>query len=105
MTPQIQIFLFIMGFVAILIFVGIQLTLRYFFPINIEEVKVDVKRTMRERKRMSRRREKRKNIKLSLQITIPGFTDVKIRPKLEDISDSDGDDSDDDGLDDPEAKW
>lgn len=105
MTPQIQIFLTLMGIVAILIFVGIQIALRYFYYIDTDQVTVDVKRTMRERKRMARRREKRKNIKLALQITIPGFTDVKIRPKLEDISDSDGDDSGDDGEDDPEAKW
>ena len=68
------------------------------------KVKNDLKRTMRERKRMNKRRVKQRNMKYSLKISIPGFDDVKIRPKLEDISDSDGDDSDD-AVDDPESKW
>ena len=84
--------------------ISINATLRYFFPLDIDEIKVDVKRTVKERKRMAKKMTKRKNTKSALAITIPGFEDVKIRPALEDISDSDGDDSED-GDNDPESKW
>jgi len=66
----------------------------------------DVKRTMRDRKRMSRRRDKRDRLKMGLQISIPGFEDVKIKPKLEDMSDDEGDgNSSGDDDPDPETKW
>eukprot|EP00615_Pteridomonas_danica_P007896 CAMPEP_0114359924 /NCGR_PEP_ID=MMETSP0101-20121206/23404_1 /TAXON_ID=38822 ORGANISM="Pteridomonas danica, Strain PT" /NCGR_SAMPLE_ID=MMETSP0101 /ASSEMBLY_ACC=CAM_ASM_000211 /LENGTH=60 /DNA_ID=CAMNT_0001503755 /DNA_START=319 /DNA_END=501 /DNA_ORIENTATION=- len=60
---------------------------------------------MRDRKRLKRRKEKRRNLKSALQISIPGFEDVKIRPKLDDISDSDHDSSDDEGKVDPTTRW
>ena len=104
MTPQVQTFLYAFGFLLIGASILINGTLYYFFPHDTDELKVEVRRTMKERQRMKRRREKRRNLKSALQISIPGFQDVKIRPKLEDISDSD-DDSSDDGEDDPETKW
>ena len=58
---------------------------------------------MRERARRKKRVLKRKNMKNALDITIPGFEDIKIRPKLDEISDSD--ESEDDGKVDPESRW
>ena len=104
MTAEIKQMLIIIGFVSIAISIGVQATLRYFFLKDIDDLKVDVKQSMKERKRVARRRQKRRNLKSSLQISIPGFEDVKIRPKLEDISDSDSDGSEEPEVD-PESKW
>mmetsp|Transcript_46319 Transcript_46319/g.93507 ORF Transcript_46319/g.93507 Transcript_46319/m.93507 type:complete len:144 (+) Transcript_46319:242-673(+) len=104
MTPEIEMFLYILGSLFMVLSISINATLRCFFLLDIDEMKVDVKRTVKERKRIKRRKEKRKNTKSALAITIPGFEDVKIRPALEDISDSDADDSDEGDVD-PEAKW
>ena len=37
-----------------------------------------LKRTMKERKQLARRHEKRRNLKSALQVSIPGFEDVKV---------------------------
>jgi len=105
MTPEIRTFLYIVGCVFICCSLSINATLKYFFPVDTDDLRVVVKRTMNERKALGRKKEKQRNLKSALQISIPGFEDVKIRPKLEDISDSDGDDSDDEGEIDPESRW
>jgi hypothetical protein len=75
------------------------------FPLGCARVvKVVLKRTMKERRQLARRKEKRRNLKSALQVSIPGFEDVKIRPNLEEISDSDKGSSSD-GEVDPESKW
>lgn len=106
MTSEIQTFLYIIGSIFIVCSIAINLTLRHYFPMDTDELKVDIKRTLRERKKMARKREKRDRLKIGLQISIPGFEDVRIKPKLEDMSDSDQDGSEDDNeKKDPESKW
>lgn len=104
MTPSIRMFLVIFGTLSMFLSIAINLTLRYFFPIDVDDLRVEVKRTMRERKRIRRRYEKQRNLKSAMQISIPGFEDVKIRPHIDDISDSDEEGSDD-GEHDPESRW
>ena len=83
--------------------VAINAILYYFFPHDTDELKVDTARAMRERARVAKRVLKRKNRKSALDITLPGFEDVKIRPHLDEISDSE--ESEDDGKFDPESRW
>jgi hypothetical protein len=104
MTPEIRMFLFVFGGISMFVSLCINATLRYFFPIDIDELKVDVKRTVKDRKKLAKKKRKRRNIKTALAITIPGFEDVKIRPALEDMSDSDDGESEDGDVD-PESKW
>jgi len=105
MTAELSMFLYIFGGLSIFLSLCINAILKHFFPEDLDDLKVDIKRTMRERKRLRKRRQKRRNMKSALQISIPGFEDVKIRPKLEDISDSEGDESSDEGEVDPESRW
>jgi len=44
-----------------------------------------LKRTMKERKQLARRHEKRRNLKSALQVSIPGFEDVKVRAERGDL--------------------
>mmetsp|Transcript_17374 Transcript_17374/g.20455 ORF Transcript_17374/g.20455 Transcript_17374/m.20455 type:complete len:141 (-) Transcript_17374:414-836(-) len=105
MTAEIQTSLFVLGSFFMLISICINCLLKHFYPVDIDDLRVEVKHTMRDRKRLKRRKEKRRNLKSALQISIPGFEDVKIRPKLDDISDSDHDSSDDEGKVDPTTRW
>jgi hypothetical protein len=102
-TPEIVMFLNIFGALFIFISVSINIILYYFFPHDTDELKDETERVMRERARRKKRVLKRKNMKSALDITIPGFEDIKIRPKLDEISDSD--ESEDDGKVDPESRW
>ena len=103
MTPEIQSFLYIIGSIFMFSSIAINAILFYFFPEDTDELRVETESVMRERGRAVKRALKRKNMKSALEITIPSFEDVKIRPHLDEISDSD--ESDDDGKFDPESRW
>jgi hypothetical protein len=105
MTAEIRTALYILGSVFIFFSLCINAMLKVFFPVDIEDMRTDVKHSLRERRKLARRKEKRRNMKSALQISIPGFEDVKIRPKLDDISDSDHGSSESEPEVDPESRW
>lgn len=85
MTPPIRYTLLSLGALMVGGVALILAVLCCFFPVDIDALRLEVRAQKRERRRRARRERQRKDAKYSVKITIPGFPDVKIAPRMEDL--------------------